>query len=444
MMQFLSFPLAPFAGDADLPEAADVVVIGGGIIGVCTALELAERGVSVLLCEKGLIGAEQSSRNWGWTRQMGRDPRELPLCMESLRLWAGMNERIGADTGWRRTGIAYLSYTRRELDHWRNWEKIGAEHGVDGRMLSRTEIDTRLPGNDGRILGVLHTGSDGKAEPWIAVPAIAAAARAKGARIVTGCAVRGLETASGRVSAVVTERGTVACQQVVIAAGMWSRLFAGNLGIDFPQLKVLGPVARVEGVPLITDMPVGAENFAFRHRQDGGYTIAVRNRAIAPLTPDHFRLLGDYLPGLRTSWRELSPRIGRTFLEDLATARRWALDRRTIFEQVRILNPDPVPGYTRKALHRLARAFPAFQGARITHEWAGYMDATPDAIPVIGPVPALPGLNIASGFSGHGFGIGPGAGRMMAQLILGENTLVPADVFAFTRLRPGQAQPAAA
>jgi glycine/D-amino acid oxidase-like deaminating enzyme len=63
---------------------------------------------------------------------------------------------------------------------------------------------------------------------------------------------------------------------------------------------------------------------------------------------------------------------------------------------------------------------------------------------VIGPVPALPGLNIASGFSGHGFGIGPGAGRMMAQLILGENTLVPADVFAFTRLRPGQAQPAAA
>ena len=443
-MTRLSIPLAPFAGDQTLPDAADVVVIGGGIIGICTALELAERGISVLVCEKGQIGAEQSSRNWGWTRQMGRDARELLLCMESLRLWSQMNDRIGADTGWRRTGIAYLSYTERERNHWLNWEKIGASHGVDGRMLSRAEIDAKLPGHDGRILDVLHTSSDGKAEPWVAVPAIAAAARARGAGIVTGCAVRGIETAAGRVSAVVTERGRVACQQVVIAAGMWSRLFAGNLGIDFPQLKVLGPVARVEGVPFITDMPVGAENFAFRHRQDGGYTVAVRNRAIVPLTPDSFRLLGDFLPGLRTSWRELSPRINRAFLEDLSVPRKWALDRQTIFERIRILNPDPVPGYTRKVLHRLARAFPAFAGARVTQEWSGYMDATPDAIPVIGPVAALPGLSIASGFSGHGFGIGPGAGRLMAQLILGEQPVVPPEVFAFSRLRPHQRQLVAA
>src|ERR1700748_1848443 len=93
------------AGDATVPAKADVVVIGGGIVGASTALELAERGVSVVLCEKGAIACEQSSRNWGWVRKMGRDPRELPLIVESLRLWEGLNARVGGETGFRRSGI---------------------------------------------------------------------------------------------------------------------------------------------------------------------------------------------------------------------------------------------------------------------------------------------------------------------------------------------------
>ena len=91
----------PVVSDETFPERASVVVIGGGIIGACTALELAERGIDVVLCEKGEVGAEQSSRNWGWCRQMGRDPREIPLAIEALRLWRGMNERVGAETGFR-------------------------------------------------------------------------------------------------------------------------------------------------------------------------------------------------------------------------------------------------------------------------------------------------------------------------------------------------------
>ncbi|RDD70218.1 NAD(P)/FAD-dependent oxidoreductase, partial [Paracoccus versutus] len=148
--------------------AVDVVIVGGGIIGVTTALELAERGISVALCEKGVIAGEQSSRNWGWTRQMGRDERELPLCMHSVEMWSQMNERIGRDTGWRRTGISYLSYNRRDLKGWLAWEEIGRRHGLDARMLSQAEIAEKLPGNNGGILGVLHTASDGRAEPWIA------------------------------------------------------------------------------------------------------------------------------------------------------------------------------------------------------------------------------------------------------------------------------------
>lgn len=91
--------VVPVHGDADLPERVDVVVVGGGIIGCSTALELVESGLSVALCEKGGIGREQSSRNWGWVRISRRDPREVPLMAEALRIWQGLDARIGRDTG---------------------------------------------------------------------------------------------------------------------------------------------------------------------------------------------------------------------------------------------------------------------------------------------------------------------------------------------------------
>src|SRR5947207_3083446 len=101
-----------------LPSRVDVVIIGGGIAGVSTALVLAERGVSVALCEKGLIAGEQSGRNWGWVRQAGRDAAEIPLAMLSLSLWRDMNRRTGEETGFRQSGIAYLcSNAAQEANH---------------------------------------------------------------------------------------------------------------------------------------------------------------------------------------------------------------------------------------------------------------------------------------------------------------------------------------
>ena len=101
----MSPPVDLVQSDTHLPEKTGVVVIGGGIIGVSTALFLAEKGHAVVLCEKGRIGGEQSSRNWGWCRTMGRDEAEIPLAIESLKLWRGMNERTGRDTGFRQPGI---------------------------------------------------------------------------------------------------------------------------------------------------------------------------------------------------------------------------------------------------------------------------------------------------------------------------------------------------
>src|SRR5919205_1104088 len=99
----------PVPSDEKVPAKADVVIIGGGIIGTSTALFLAQRGVSVVLCEKGHIAGEQSSRNWGWVRKTRRDPREIPLVIESLRLWERMNETVEAETGFRTTGIMFAA-----------------------------------------------------------------------------------------------------------------------------------------------------------------------------------------------------------------------------------------------------------------------------------------------------------------------------------------------
>jgi len=435
-MSSLTIPVTPFQGDPELPQKVDVVVVGGGIIGVTTAMELAERGISVAICEKGVIAGEQSSRNWGWTRQMGRDERELPLCIRSVALWAQIQDRIGRETGWRRTGISYLSYTERDLKGWLAWEEIGKRYGLDARMLSASEIKDKIPGNTGNLLGVLHTGSDGRAEPWIAVPAMAEYAREKGVKILTNCAVRTVETEGGKVSSVVTERGEIRCQTVVLAGGIWSRLFAGNMGFDFPQLKVIGPVTQVDNVSGVTNMPVGSGDFAYRQRLDGSFTIAVRNKNLAPLTPDHFRLFLEFMPTYLTTWRELSLQFNSVFFQELITKRRWTSSEVTPFEACRTMDPKPYPGFTVKALRKITRNFPAFANARVLCEWAGVIDATPDAIPVISKFHPVPGFYIASGFSGHGFGIGPGAGELMADLITGATPKVDPKVFDISRLRP--------
>src|SRR5579885_3379571 len=131
----------PVQGDQNLPERADVVIIGGGIIGTSAALFLAEKGVKVALCEKGHIAGEQSSRNWGWCRKMGRDPRELPLIIESLRLWTGMNERVEAETGFRQPGIMYLAESRAEFDQLEGWLEHARQYQLDTRLLSRAEAE---------------------------------------------------------------------------------------------------------------------------------------------------------------------------------------------------------------------------------------------------------------------------------------------------------------
>ncbi|MDH3235432.1 MAG: FAD-binding oxidoreductase, partial [Alphaproteobacteria bacterium] len=282
-----------------LPERAEVAIIGAGIAGCATAYFLAKAGVPVVVLEKGRIAGEQSSRNWGWVRKQGRDPRELPAIIESLKIWPGLEQELEADIGWKQAGVTYVATNEEQLAKFEEWLGFAKPYQLDSRLLTSKETDDLLGTSGERYLGALHTPSDGRAEPATTVPAIAKAIERLGGRVIEGCAVRTVETQAGRVSGVATEHGTIACASVVCAAGAWSSLFNRNLGIRLPQLRVRSSVLRTEPAPLVTESATWCGDFAFRRRQDGGYTIAADGGSTFEIVPDAFRFFSTFFGALR-------------------------------------------------------------------------------------------------------------------------------------------------
>jgi glycine/D-amino acid oxidase-like deaminating enzyme len=423
--------------DSEIPARTSVVVVGGGIIGTSTAFFLARKGIPVVLCEKGHIAGEQSSRNWGWCRKMGRDPREIPLAIEALRVWRELNTLTDAETGFRQCGIVYLCKTAEDMAKREAWLEHARAFQLDSRLLSREETAHVLPGLTGDWQGGLYTPSDGRGEPQKAAPAIAEAARRHGASILTQCAVRGIETQAGRVAAVVTERGRIACDSVVLAGGVWSRLFCGNLGLRLPQLKVMSSVMRTEKFDAGPEVSCSGFGFGLRKRLDGGYNVASWSGNVVDIVPDTLRFAAEFMPSLRLQWRNMRLRIGGKFLEEWQVPRHWSLDAASPFERVRTLDPEPYEPILDQARKHVIAAFPAFRDMRVAESWGGVIDVTPDAVPVISGVDTLPGFFIATGFTGHGFGIGPGAGRLMAELVVGETPIVDPTPFRYSRFTDG-------
>ncbi|MCW0211050.1 MAG: FAD-binding oxidoreductase [Achromobacter sp.] len=413
------------------PASVDVAIVGAGIIGVSTAYALARAGVRVAVFEKGAVACEQSSRNWGWVRTLGRDLPEVPLALRANRLWGEIQDKV--DVGFRRSGILYLQESDADAAGHQAWIDGARAYGIDARLLGSREARGMLPQTARGGPGALYSASDGGADPQWAAPAIAARARAAGAQILEGCAVRGVELSAGRVSAVVTENGRVAAQAVLVAAGAWSRLFCGNLGADFPQLKVRGSVLRTSPVDAGPMAAVNGRNFTCRKRADGGYTVSQFGASMADVVPDSFRLMHLFLRSWMANRDFVRLRFGKRFFEELGIPRHFPMDRASPFERHRVLDPRPSARGIEQAWRRLVHAFPAFRDARIQQSWAGYIDVTPDAMPVMDAVPRLPGLYLASGFSGHGFGIGPAAGEAMAQLIQGQAPAIDLHPFRYGR-----------
>jgi len=433
------------AVDNPVPPAADVVIIGGGIVGCSAAYYLARRGVSVALFEKGRVAGEQSGRNWGWVRQQGRSPVELPLMMRSLRLWQELPGDLGEDIGFKQGGTLYLAGNPAELAKLGEWLETAREHHLDTRLLSGRELAGILKSDGGQWAGAMYTASDARAEPDRATPAIARGARRAGAHVVSRCAVRGIERAAGRVQAVITEHGIVAARAVVCAGGAWSRLFCGSLGITVPQLTVLGTVARTAPAAGLLEGQAWSPRIAIRRRADGGYTVAHGSSSLHSLTPATFRFAARFIPAFRQGHE--SPRLGfgLEFFRALGTPARWDLDALTPFERERVLDPAPeqrVLGQVRKALQRW---FPEIADAPFLETWGGMIEVSPDVLPIISGIEGFGGFYIATGFSGHGFGIGPGAGRLIADMVSGSADRAELSAFRLGRffdgspIRPGPA-----
>ncbi|MDQ8728277.1 FAD-binding oxidoreductase [Bradyrhizobium sp. LHD-71] len=434
----MSPPVDRIASDSNLPAAADVVVIGGGIIGVAAAYALTQRGHSVALVEKGHIGCEQSSRNWGWCRQQNRDERELPLVRHSLEMWGKLGEEIGADLGFRRQGLLYVTQKPAELADWEAWVNMARKHQVHSRMLTAEEAQAMTPGATERWIGGVHSPSDGRAEPAKAAPALAAAARRAGATVHQQCAARGLETTGGAVSAVVTEKGRIRTQAVLCAGGAWTSMFCRRHGIKLPQAGVRSTAFYTTPATAVTEGGLSMPGAVIRRRLDDGYTIAVRGRGQLELTPQGLRYARQFWPMLvKRRSAGLTFRVGRSFFQGPEAFGSWSLDGVSPFEKMRVLDPEPDMGVVEDGLRGLVRAYPALAGIKAAEVWGGWIDSTPDAIPVISPVEALRGFFIATGFSGHGFGIGPAAGRLAADLVTGATPLVDPHPFRYSRLVDG-------
>ncbi|HRK41904.1 MAG TPA: FAD-binding oxidoreductase [Gemmobacter sp.] len=421
-----------------LPPRADVVVIGGGVIGVMTAWHLAEAGARVVLCEKGRVAGEQSSRNWGWIRQQGRDFGELPIMMESLRQWQALSEEIGPELGFTQAGVLYLARSEAEMAGFEDWLAGARGFGVDSRMLSRDEVASRIDGMAAPWIGGLFTPSDARAEPWGAVPLLAEAARRRGAQIIEDCAVRHLDLAAGRVAGVVTERGRIACDQVVLAGGAWSALFARAHGVSFPQLSVRATVMATAPMPEVFAGNAVDDRFAFRRRADGGYTLAPGGSHDFHIGPDAFRHFGRYLPMLQKDFRSTTFHASapRGFPDGWATPRRWG-EGPSPFEAMVVLDPAPSVPLMNRVLADFAAAFPALGRPKLVAAWAGMIDTLPDIVPVVDRVAALPGLILATGMCGHGFGIGPGMGRVVADLALNRPPAHDLSRFRLSRFTDG-------
>lgn len=425
--------------DGELPDAADAVIVGGGVIGVCAALALAEDGLRVVLCEKGRVAAEQSSRNWGWVRVQGRDPAEIPVALEAQRLWQEFDTACDGRLGLRRVGVTYLGETEAEVARFSSWLASASPFGVSSRLLDREGVARLLPGASTRWAGGLHTPTDMVAEPWVAVPELARLAAARGVTIRERCAVRTLRTEAGAVTGVVTERGPIRTERVLVAGGAWSSLFLRRHGVSIPQLSVRATALETGPLPQVTGTAGVDSRLAFRPRGDGGYTLA-------PSTASEFYVGPDALRAARKYWRvlretgfdiRLHPAAPAGFPDAWGTPRHWGDADETPFERMRILTPPPNLGKAHSACAAFAESFPEAGPVTPRTAWAGMIDTMPDVVPVVDRVAPVPGLTVATGMSGHGFGIGPAFGRIAAALMQDRDPGHALTRFRFDRFSDG-------
>ena len=407
-----------------VPETSDVIIVGGGIAGITAAWFLNKAGVEVTVCEKGTIAGEQSGRNWGWIRQQGRDQSELPIVMESMRLWQEIADELDEDIGYRREGSLYLCENDAEMANHDRFMSFAPTYGLDTACLNRKQLEGLMPDCPARWQSALYTPDDGRAEPSLAVQAMARTLAKRGVRIIESCSVQQILTQNQQVTGVLSEYGEIHANSVLCAGGAWSTFLLKSCGIRLPQLTVKASVARTAPAPLLFNGNASGSKVSFRRRLDGGYSVASSDYLEIFPSLAHLQFLPDFLPLMTTSWRKLRFRIPELTVDGN-------------FTRHRSLNPIPTAKTIARIKSRLVDRVPAFVGIELAEAWSGMIDALPDVVPVLDRAEGVDGLWISTGFSGHGFGIGPGAGKLMANLIQGNEVDYNLTRFRLARFSDG-------
>jgi glycine/D-amino acid oxidase-like deaminating enzyme len=392
----------------------------------------------VIVVDRGEAGEEQSSRAWGFVRQQGRDPAELPLMVEGNRIWSNLSEELDADIEWVQQGNLGLAADEERMERLRGWLPLAREFGLDTQLLTRSQILDLIPAMTGDYIGGMYTPNDGHAEPKTATLAIARAAERAGARILTQTAVEGIELTAGRVSAVLTERGPIRTGTVVCAAGANSGKIGRMVGLSLPQLVVRATVAETTPTPPITGIGVWAPGVAFRQRQGGSVYIAGGAQSDYDVTLDSLRYARHFMPNYLKNRRLFQLRVNRALRNDIARLVPGTEAHRHPFSIDASVEPEPNRKTAVQSLLGLHTLIPATADTRIRRLWAGLIDTTPDALPVLGGVDSPQGFIFATGFSGHGFALGPIAGKLMAELILDGQPSIDIYPMTYSRFEEGR------
>lgn len=368
---------------------AEVIIVGGGIIGCAAAYNLAKNGVSVLLLESSEnIGDGGSTRNGGGVRQSGRDPRELPLIMYAIQnIWPNLSDMLDTNVEYYQHGNLRLGSTPRNKEILEELTNRAAACGLDVRMISGEEAQRINPYLSEEVSCASWCPTDGHANPLMATMGYYKMARRLSVHVITGEKVVKLRKIKGAVRQVVTASGNVyEGDTIILAAGYESRFIASTVGIDVPMQPVLLETLVTEAVaPMFWQMLGTADADFYGHQTEHGSFVFGLNSGLEPYAK----------PG-----KPLSSSIAAS-----------------------------------AACRGIMRYFPSLSKIKVVRTWAGWMDSCADHVPVISRVEEVPGLILACGFTGHGFGIAPAVGLVLSQLAMEQPTAVDLSALRYDRFQ---------
>lgn len=410
-------------------DSYDVVVVGAGINGACAAAEAAARGLRVLLVDKDdAPAAEASGRAQGILRLQGRDAAEVPLAQDAMRRWRAVDDpdRLELRFG----GNLYFCTCAAELSELRGLAEESARGGHAVELLSSDEVRELVPAATGSFAGAMWSASDGHCEPTLATRHFLSEATRRGATVRLGEMALAVRIAGGRTTGITLSSGFVACDAVIVAAGVWTPHLLAFLGIRVPVMPVAMSEREIGPLPPLLGPAVRAAGFGGKQRPGGTVVLSGGLDAVVRHRVSLYDLRFARLWARRLLAHRHSVRLGigvREIVRQVRSRSTCSVADLTVAPD----GPDPDERRLDGAVDAMARVFPVVAGAPTVRSWAGMVDMSPDGLPIVDA--PLPGTAFATGLSGHGFTLGPALGSALVDLATEGRTDLPVDAFALSR-----------